>query len=135
MLYIVPFQAPPSPFAISTISRRSIPVLSVPCQFPEISCAHRVLPVSVASATIHNIPCFIRHLLPQPLRMFLRRQMSSECSRFRRFGQEKFTGANLSNHRYVISFKMRCSLVNVCLAVLCLLPAARADTTFEFHSG
>jgi hypothetical protein len=30
---------------------------------------------------------------------------------------------------------MRRSLVNVCLAVLCVLPAARADTTFEFHSG
>src|ERR1700733_2775651 len=30
---------------------------------------------------------------------------------------------------------MRRSLVNVCLAVLCVLPAARADTTFEFNSG
>ena len=30
---------------------------------------------------------------------------------------------------------MRRSLVNVCLAVLVVLPAAWADTTFEFHSG
>src|SRR5579863_790992 len=43
--------------------------------------------------------------------------------------------ANSSRRRYVLSSKMQRSILSVCLAMMVFLPAAWADTTFEFHSG
>src|ERR1017187_663892 len=43
------------------MTRRSLPAFSVPCQFPERSCARALVPNIVASATMHNITFFIEH--------------------------------------------------------------------------
>ena len=60
MLYNFALQPSFSPLYKLKMMRRSLPpAFSVPCQFPERSCARAPVPNIVASATMHNISFFI----------------------------------------------------------------------------